>query len=226
MWTAWAFAGGVVPAHPPVLPPEAYPTTSPSPGASPSGAIAMPSATTATTSPSASAVPLPTGAPSPPNSSTGDQAPLIPTTIAPFAHRLATVDTSPIGAILGICFTQPVPSGCPPSLTGVYQGGVVGPPPAPTALPPVALIYASIPQPGQAQVVFTALGSGASFGFWSGSGGAVQSPSSLEAAVLGGKQVWIAAFAVQAGQSVNFMAATSGPGVRGVSGLGTISVGG
>lgn len=235
---AWSFAGGATPpAHFPVLPPGAFPSSSPAPGASPlpvssPGSLASggasptgPATPLPTLGPPPTLVPLPTAQASPPSGSSGDQGPHVPPLVATFAHLNATVGASSIVATLGVCLENPAPASCPAGIPALYPLGRSPVLPA-VSPPPVDLLYASIPQPGVMQVIFTAPGSSSSFLFWpSGETAQLQPAASLDQATLGGTPVWIATFPVAAGGSYQFAAGAAGAGFSGLSGVGAVTIG-
>ncbi len=237
MVTAWAFPGGLTPpAHYRTLPPEAFPTSSPGP--SPSVPVLPSPSAGASPSAGSSASPSapPSGAPTPPPLPTpstgsgggggkhvGSISPLVPADIANLLHLVATSGGSSVVPNFGVCLAIPVPTGCPTGLPATYPGGL-HPGPFPTPPPPVQLLFASIPEPGQVQVIFSASGSASSLDFWSTSGSGAVQPADVQPATLGGKAVWIATFPVQAG-SYGFAAGTLGSGVAGLSQLGGLTIG-
>ncbi len=225
MVTAWAFAGGTTPpAHFPVLPPDAYPSSSggpepsSSPGASPE---ASPSA-----SPSPSPVPLPSPGDTVAAPPAGDDGPVIPVEVSGLTRVIAGFGDASIIVQLGLCLGVPVPPYCPPGVPVQFPiGGLHGPLPAKPP-PPIDLLYANVPQPGVVQVIFQATGGQASFDYWPTDGsGPVQHATSVEGATLGGKPVWLATFPVQAGGAYEFAAGMTGIGVAGISKIGSITLG-
>ncbi len=227
MVTAWAFPGGLTPpANYRTLPPEAFPTSGPGPSPSipalpsPSaGASAGPSA-----SPGASptAVPLPSPS-SAPSGSSGSKPPIIPSDVSILSRLAASIGGSIVVPNFGICLLVPVPTGCPPGLPGTYPSGAS---PGPLASPPIPidLLYASVPQPGLVQVIFTAPGGSSSLDFWPTDGSGPVSPADVQQAMLGGRSVWIATFPVKAG-SFGFAAGTLGTGIAGMSQVGGLTIG-
>ncbi len=233
--TAWAFAGGSTPpAHFPALPPSAFPSaapgesalpgTSPLPTAAPVSPGAASPATGASPSASPILVPLPTPQASPPNGSSGDQGPAVPPSVSKFGHIVASVGGFSIVATLGACLAVPAPASCPAGIPALYPGGSHLTPPV-SSPSPVDLLYASLPQPGIAQVIFES-GRTSSFTYWQASAVADALPAAtLDQALLGGHPVWIATFPVQGGSSYQFVAGSEGAGVSALSSVGQVTVG-
>jgi hypothetical protein len=227
MVTAWAFPGGLTPpANYKTLPPDAYPTNTPGP--SPSAPV-LPSASASALpsgSPSASAVPSPVALPSasaaPPDSS-GTSPPVVPTDVSILTKLAATAGGWAVQPSLGVCITSPIPIACPSGLIGTYPSGSS---PGPLATPPslVDLLFASVPQPGEVQIIFTGPGSASSLDFWRTDGSGPVQPAAVQPATLGGKSVWVATFPVQTG-SYGFSAGTLGSGMAGMSQLGNVTIG-
>lgn len=232
MLTAWTFAGGATPpAHFPALPPSAYPTSSTGPGATPtaslpSGAPTPPASPTPSGAPTPTSIPLPTGAPAPSFPPSGNNGPKIPLSVIGLSKVLVEAGSSTIQPNFSICVLPPLPAYCPTGIPVTFPSGGGPLPTVPPIGPPVNLLYASTPQPGLIQVIFSAAGSGGSLAFWPTDGsGPVRTATDVQPAMLGGKQVWIATFPVQLGGSYEFAAGTSGDGIGGVSRIGSVSVG-
>ena len=208
--TAWAFAGGTVArGSSPALPADGYPHKGgEKPPVNPSPE------------------PVPTPAPSPPDASAGDDQPSIPPDAGTVTGTDGKYGGVSLGSILAVCATASPPSFCPNGVIGIYPLTGV-PPPTPPPLVgnvPIDLLYASTPQPGVQQVIFTAPPGFQPMGsFWL-PGGQVQQ-ANLQPAVMDGSPVWIATFPVQTG-TYDFVVSGLGAGVAGVSPVATLTVGG
>lgn len=219
MVTGWAFPGGLTPpAHYRTLPPSAFPTSSPGPSPSPGASIGP----SASPGPSPSEVPLPSPS-SAPGGSSGDTAPTIPVDVSILSQLTASVGGAIVIPDLGICLVNPIPPGCPLGLPGTVLASP-GPGPLATPPPPIDLLFASVPQPGQVQIIFSASGGASGLDFWPTDGSAPVQPADVQPASLGGQSVWVATFSVQAGE-YGFAASTVGSGVAGLSSIGSVTVG-
>jgi hypothetical protein len=125
--------------------------------------------------------------------------------------------------ILGLCLTPPIPASCPLGLPATYPSGS-SPGPIPSPPSPVDLLYASIPQPGQVQVIFSGPGSAASLAFWKADGTGPVQAADVQPATMGGRPVWVATLPVVAG-GYGFTASTQGSGIAGLSQVGSVRVG-
>lgn len=223
MLTAWAFPGGLTPpANYPSLPPDAFP---------PSGPSASPS-TEPSASVSPSGVPVASSAPTPPplpepssvsGDSSGNIPIVVPVDVSVLEHIQANVGAAAVVPNFGLCLAQPIPASCPAGLPATYPGGA-SPAPVPTGPPLINLLYASVPQPGLVQVIFSGSGDASSLDFWRTDGSGAVQAADVVPALLGGQPVWLATFAVGAG-SYGFSAGLQGAGVAGLSPAGSIKIG-
>ncbi len=228
MVTAWAFPGGLTPpANYRTLPPEAFPSSS-GPGAS-----APPSASAgASASAEPSGSPVPSEAPSPPPLPPPASAPpsdggSVPIAIPADIQNLLQLEASAGGSLIvpafSLCLTPPIPASCPLGLPATYPSGS-SPGPVPSPPSPIDLLYASVPQPGQVQVIFSGPGDAAALAFWRADGTGPVQAADVQPATLGGKPVWVATLPVVAG-GYGFSASTQGSGIAGLSQLGNVKVG-
>jgi hypothetical protein len=207
IYATWAFAGGIVPDHHKVLPPNAYPT---------SAATAAPTA-------APTAEPLPSGdVPPPDDPKAGTPPPDVPPfpTIA-INTNVYVVDPGP--AVLA-CTTEPVPAGCPGGIIGVMGPGGPGDPTTPP-INHLDILYANLITPVTVQVVFDApAGSSGQLWTWQGSGlPLIQSIA--EPAMIGSTSVSVATIAVDTSGTFSFFATASGDSYAGLSTVGTLVVG-
>ncbi len=215
IYTAWAFPGGHTPLTYPQLPPEAFPSASLEPGATPTP---VPSA-------AASAPPLPSPDPSASVPPAGDS----PAPNPSGWWKFPDVPISAGGlnlAFLTACAGSSPPSWCPGGVIAVF------PPdsdPVPT-LPPLAqtvkitLLYANAISPGTMQVIFEAPpGSVPALQFWdqNATGGSIGVAPLVQTGLLDGKVVQIAQFPIEQGGAYNFVASAAGTGFAGLSDVGT-----
>ena len=85
-------------------------------------------------------------------------------------------------------------------------------------------MYASAPQPGLVQIIFSGPGDASSLDFWKSDGSGPVRPADVQPATLGGKAVWVATFPVAQGR-YGFTAGVLGSGIAGQSQIGAITVG-
>jgi hypothetical protein len=208
--TSWAFAGGTLPngAYP-HLPPQAFPTEHGNPP------------------PHASPEPVPEEPASPPDVSAGDDPPPTPSDADSGLGSGATVGGVSLASVLALCTGSSPPAYCPVGLVGVYPPPVAPPPTLPPLIGtvPIDLLYASTPQPGFEQVIFTAqAGIQPIASYWSpGSGQVLQ--ADVEAATINGTAAWIATFPVQPG-TYDLVVSGVGSNVAGLSPVATLTVSG
>ena len=228
MVTSWAFPGGLTPpANYPTLPPEAFPSSSgPGASAAPSASGGASPSTEPSGSPVASAAPTPPPLPAPataPPSDGGSVSIAIPPDILTLLQLQASGGGTLIVPAFALCLTQPIPASCPAGLPATYPSGA-SPGPAPSPTSPIDLLYASIPQPGQVQVIFSGPGSAASLAFWRADGTGPVQAADVQPAIMGGNPVWVATLPVVTG-GYGFSASTQGSGIAGLSQVGSVKVG-
>jgi hypothetical protein len=219
--TAWAFAGGVVPADHPILPPSAYPSATPSASEGP-GASEEPGA-----SPSASAGPpavdpMPTGnLPLGNDPGAGTPPPIVPKfPRVDFLTNAFQVEPGLLG-----CAVQPTPPGCPRGIIGVID--LPGLTTATASAPPIQikLLYANPIAPGTYQIIFESPpDSRSAFWLWGSAGGGKLEEATVESGVLDGKDVSIATITLDPNADFSFVATATGDGVRAISPVGSLDV--
>jgi hypothetical protein len=216
--TAWAFAGGIVPANHPVLPPSAYPsgTTVPTPGPSESlGPGSTPSLSTFDPMP-------PSDVPGGPDQPGGDPPPNIPRhPPVDFFTNAFTVQPDP-----GTCVSQPVPALCPRGVVGVISLGGLTSPTAPP-LSSIKILYANALAPGMYQIIFQPPPDSTTSGLlaWDSQSGGTMEAATIDSGIVGGQTVSVATITLDPNASYSFVATASGDGTRAVSSVGTIVVG-
>jgi hypothetical protein len=124
------------------------------------------------------------------------------------------------------CTTQPPASGCPTGVVGIIDvSGLTG---LTASAPPsqVKLLYANTLAPGTYQIVFQPPpDTTGSIWWWSTSAGALQQVTG-QPATINGQDVMVATITTDPTASLSFLAAASGSGVRAVSSVGSLTVGG
>ena len=234
IYTAWAFPGGTAPTNPPPLPPASYPSPgaspTPGPGVTPGpGATATPSpgpGVTPSPGPTLGPPPLPTDNPSVSPPPSGDEPPAVPPDwwLPSFGDIFAGgIDISPV---LTACIVNPQ-AWCPNGIIGIWPTTATAPPTLPPLAPAnVGLLYANPIAMGLMQVIFT-VPDGATPGlqFWdaNSASGPLMAATSVEAAILDGREVQIATFPVQQGVSYDFVASAQAAGLRAISAVATAS---
>jgi hypothetical protein len=213
--TTWAFAGGVVPANHPILPPSAYPSATPSSSQRPSA------------SPSASAVtvvsdPMPAGStPLGTDTPTGDPPPIVPK-FPPIeiVTGLFQVEPEPLA-----CVGQPPPSGCPTGIVGVIDLSGVTTVRASASPGGIKLLYANPIAPGTYQIIFESPpGAESALWVWGAESGGSLSEAAVESGVLDGTDVSIATVTLDPTADFSFVATASGDGIREISPVGSLDV--
>jgi hypothetical protein len=213
IYATWAFAGGIVPDRPKVLPPDAFP------GATPAAPTAAPTDATETANPFPSGdIPLP-----PEDPDTGTEPPEIP--LFPpinLQTNVYIVDPNPLGLA---CTVQPIPAGCPGGIIGVIGAGG---PTDPTAPPinNIEILYGTVIAPETVQIVFDApAGTTGQLWTWGGAGLPILQSIS-QPALIGSNTISVATISVDSSGTLSFFATATSPTYSGISTVGTLVVGG
>lgn len=215
--SSWAFARGLVPHDYPSLPRADYPSSDPTnPAATPPPPLdALPYAPRSGDATAAARV-------------GDDLRPRTPPETAEHMGRRPLEGVGDIEVFLGICVTQTPPPFCPPGVRAVYRSPKESPPAPPqrAARGPLDLIYTDVPQPGLQRTIFTAPeGVTPTFSYWPSDGSGPVLEAKVEAARLGGKQVWMVTVPIPEAGTYNFVAFDRQAGVISASEVGSITFG-
>ena len=212
---AWAFAGGVVPADHPILPPDAYPSVTPSaseePGASPSASAELPTAD-----------PMPAGnLPLGNDPGAGTPPPIVPK----FPRVEILTNAFQVEPGLPGCTGQPAPPGCPRGIVGVINLAGLTTGTGSSSPSRIKLLYANPIAPGTYQIIFESPpNSRAALWLWGSKGGGALEEATVESGVLDGKPISIATATLDPNADFSFVATATGDGVREISPVGSLDV--
>jgi hypothetical protein len=215
--SSWAFAGGIVPhRNYPSLPPADFPSSEPkNPQAASPRLDALPHAPPSGDATATARVGV-------------DLRPRTPPETAELIGRRPLEGVGDVEVFLGICVAQTPPPFCPPGVGAVYRSPRE-PPPAPppqAARLPLDLLYTDVPQPGLQRTIFMAPeGVEPKFSYWPANGSGPAQTAKVDAAILGGKQVWMVTVPIPGSGTYNFVGFARQADVIGATDVGAISFG-